>query len=232
MLILLQCGIKSQTVWLETYSIVSNEAESQSDLIVIKKYANRRLYNTDTSSYVTLDDLAEMVRAERDFSVHDAKTGDDLTHAVLTQIIVDQESKGHNLLPIGFLRQLIRFYGDSIERLVPSYLEFSLDKLTSEQDRYRQQIEDAFGVLPLDAVKDQARRNFAMFEKAIGIFKPHHAATGNSEAAGQDDSSGTGKAGAADAGAKPEGKQGDIETLKAELTAMQNKLDQLSKSTN
>ncbi|GBE43555.1 PHB/PHA accumulation regulator DNA-binding domain protein [bacterium BMS3Bbin10] len=233
MLILLQCGIKSQTVQLETYPVVSNESESQGDPIVIKKYANRRLYNTDTSSYVTLDDLAEMVRAERDFSVHDAKTGEDLTHAVLTQIIVDQESKGQNLLPIGFLRQLIRFYGDSIERLVPSYLEFSLDKLTSQQDQYRKQMEDAFGVLPFDAVKDQARMNFAMFEKAMGMFKPFNTAMGNAEAANQDDKSETGKGGAAaDAGAKSKGKPGDIEALKAEMTAMQNKLDQLSKNTS
>ena len=212
---------------------MSNEAESQSEPIVIKKYANRRLYNTDTSSYVTLDDLAEMVRAERDFSVHDAKTGEDLTHAVLTQIIVDQESKGQNLLPIGFLRQLIRFYGDSIEKLVPSYLEFSLDKLTSEQDRYRKQMEDAFGVMPFDAVKDQARMNFAMFEKALGMFKPFNPALGNSDAASKAGKSKGGKsAGAADDGAKSKAAPGDIEALKAEMTAMQSKLDQLSKSTS
>jgi len=210
---------------------VSNETESQSDPIVIKKYANRRLYNTDTSSYVTLDDLAEMVRAERDFSVHDAKTGEDLTHAVLTQIIVDQESKGQNLLPIGFLRQLIRFYGDSIEKLVPSYLEFSLDKLTSRQDQYRKQMEDAFGVLPLDAVQDQARMNFAMFEKALGMFKPFNAAMGSAEAANQGGKPGSGSAGAAaDAGAKSAGAPGDIEALKAEMTAMQDKLDKLSRN--
>ena len=172
---------------------------------------------------------SEMVRAERDFSVHDAKTGDDLTHAVLTQIIVDQESKGQNLLPIGFLRQLIRFYGDSIEKLVPSYLEFSLDKLTSQQDQYRKQMEDAFGVLPFDAAKDQARLNFAMFEKAMGMFKPFDTAMGNAEAANQDDKSETAKE--PHTAAKFEGTPGDIETLKAEMTAMQDKLDRLSKTT-
>ena len=109
-----------------------NKADPPSDKkepVVIKKYANRRLYNTETSTYVTLDDLAAMVKGERDFVVFDAKTGDDLTHAVLTQIIVDQESqkRGETLLPIPFLRQLIRFYGASIERFVPSYLQASLE---------------------------------------------------------------------------------------------------------
>jgi polyhydroxyalkanoate synthesis repressor PhaR len=102
---------------------VARDAEQDSRPVIIKKYANRRLYNTDTSTYVTLEDLAEMVRSERDFVVYDAKTGEDLTHSVLTQIIVEQESRGTNLLPIGFLRQLIRFYGDSMQKLVPSYLE-------------------------------------------------------------------------------------------------------------
>jgi polyhydroxyalkanoate synthesis repressor PhaR len=141
--------------------------------IVIKKYANRRLYNTDTSTYVTLDDLATMVRSERDFVVFDARTGEDLTHAVLTQIIVDQESKGNqNLLPIGFLRQLIRFYGNSMERLVPSYLEYSLDTLTREQEKYRHQFADTFGSAALDAMQDQTRKNLAIFERALNMFAP------------------------------------------------------------
>src|ERR1700741_4532158 len=114
--------------------------------VIIKKYANRRLYNTETSSYVTLEDLGEMVRSERDFLVYDAKNGEDLTHTVLTQIIVEEEGKGgQNLLPIGFLRQLIRFYGHSIEQLVPKYLEFSLETLTREQEKYRKQFVDTFG---------------------------------------------------------------------------------------
>ena len=119
---------------------MARDAEQESRPVIIKKYANRRLYNTDTSTYVTLEDLAEMVRGERDFVVYDAKTGEDLTHSVLTQIIVEQESRGTNLLPIGFLRQLIRFYGDSMQKLVPSYLEFSLDSLTRQQEQYRRQI--------------------------------------------------------------------------------------------
>ena len=116
------------------------------EAVVIKKYANRRLYNTETSTYVTLDDLAKMVRGDRDFVVYDAKNGDDLTHAVLTQIIVEQESRegGQALLPIPFLRQLIRFYDDSIARMVPSYLQFSLEHLAKEQVRFREQFASAF----------------------------------------------------------------------------------------
>jgi polyhydroxyalkanoate synthesis repressor PhaR len=116
-------------------------AADKKEPVVIKKYANRRLYNTETSTYVTLDDLAAMVKSGRDFVVFDAKTGDDLTHAVLTQIIVEQENRtgGQTLLPIPFLRQLIRFYGDSVERMVPSYLQVSLETLAKEQDRFRKQ---------------------------------------------------------------------------------------------
>ena len=127
-----------------------NKPEGQSDkreAVVIKKYANRRLYNTETSTYVTLDDLAQMVRSDRDFVVYDAKTGDDLTHTVLTQIIVEQEGRegGQTLLPIPFLRQLIRFYDDSIGKMVPSYLQFSLETLAKEQEKFRNQFANAFG---------------------------------------------------------------------------------------
>lgn len=233
MLVILQCGITSQIVHLETESIVSNAADSPGDPVIIKKYANRRLYNTDTSSYVTLDDLAEMVKADRNFTVHDAKTGEDLTHAVLTQIIVEEESKGHNLLPINFLRQLIRLYGDSIERLVPSYLEFSLDSLTREQDRYAKQIENAMGAQPFDEVQQQVRKNLAMFEKALGVFNPPTPANANNKGAKQDETPGGGKAPeAAQRGDETPLKSADIETLKAELTAMQDKLDQLTKRTS
>src|SRR4249920_2380863 len=111
--------------------------------ITIKKYANRRLYNTGTSTYVTLEDLAEMVKKGTDFVVFDAKTGEEITRSVLTQIIFEEESKGQNLLPIKFLRQLIRFYGDSMQAFVPGFLEFSLESLTREQDKFRQQMMEA-----------------------------------------------------------------------------------------
>ncbi len=146
--------------------------------VVVKKYANRRLYNTDTSTYVTLEDLAQMVRSDRDFVVYDAKSSEDLTHAVLTQIIVEQESKGQNLLPIPFLRQLIRFYDDSMGRLIPSYLQLSLDSLTNEQEKFRAKMNDAFGMTGFEVMQEQARKNFATFEQALTMFSPF---TANSE---------------------------------------------------
>src|SRR5262249_32080671 len=127
--------------------------------VTIKKYANRRLYNTGTSTYVTLEDLAAMVKAGEDFIVHDAKTGEDITRQVLAQIIFEQENKeGQSLLPIAFLRQLIRFYGDSMQMLVPRYLEVSIDSLTREQEKFRQHMAQAFGGSPFGALEDQVRR--------------------------------------------------------------------------
>ena len=161
--------------------------------ITIKKYANRRLYNTETSTYVTLDDLAGMVKGERDFVVFDAKTGEDLTHSVLTQIILEQEGRGQNLLPVNFLRQLIRFYGDSMGRLVPSYLDMSMESLAREQERFRKQMTDTwgsaagvaaapfatvpfgaapFGTAALEAMQEQTRNNMALFEKAMSMWSP------------------------------------------------------------
>ena len=141
--------------------------------VTIKKYANRRLYNTGTSTYVTLEDLAAMVKAGEDFVVYDAKTGEDITRSVLTQIIFEQENKeGQNLLPITFLRQLIRFYGDSMQMLVPRYLEVSIDSLTREQEKFRDQMAQAFGGGPFGALEDQVRRNMEMFERAFAMFTP------------------------------------------------------------
>jgi polyhydroxyalkanoate synthesis repressor PhaR len=203
---------------------VAKDSQSEGRPIIIKKYANRRLYNTDTSTYVTLDDLAEMVRSEKDFVVYDAKSGEDLTHSVLTQIIVDQESRGgQSLLPIRFLRQLIRFYGDSIERLVPSYLEFSLDSLTRQQDNYRRRFAHTFGTAAFEAMQDQARKNMQMFEKALGLFSPFsvqdQGKSGTEEPMG----------GQMPSEAAPPQNNDEIADLKAELTAMQERLEQLSR---
>ena len=142
--------------------------------ITIKKYANRRLYNTGTSTYVTLEDLATMVKDGDDFVVFDAKTGEDITRAVLAQIIFEQENKegGQNLLPINFLRQLIRFYGDSMQMLVPRYLEVSLESLTQQQEKFRSQMAPAFGATSFGPLEEQVRRNMEMFEKAFGMFAP------------------------------------------------------------
>jgi polyhydroxyalkanoate synthesis repressor PhaR len=139
---------------------------------IIKKYANRRLYNTGTSTYVTLEDLAEMVKAEEDFVVFDAKTGEDITRPVLTQIIFEQENKGTNLMPIAFLRQLIRFYGDSMQTLVPSYLQFSLESFTRDQERLREQMSEAFTHAPFAPLDEQVRRNTEIFERAMRMFMP------------------------------------------------------------
>jgi polyhydroxyalkanoate synthesis repressor PhaR len=192
--------------------------------VVIKKYANRRLYNTDTSTYVTLDDLAAMVKSGRDFVVFDAKTGDDLTHSVLTQIIVEQESRmgGQTLLPIPFLRQLIRFYGDSIERLVPAYLQISLDTLSKEQERFRKSFAGAFTPQgAFEAYQEQARKNLAMFEQAMAMFSPF----GKPSASKPDDQPKATPQASASNPAKPD----EIGELKAQMAAMQAKLEQLSR---
>ncbi len=202
---------------------MARDADQESRPVIIKKYANRRLYNTDTSTYVTLEDLAEMVRGERDFVVYDAKTGEDLTHAVLTQIIVEQESRGTNLLPIGFLRQLIRFYGDSMQKLVPSYLEFSLDSLTKQQEQYRRRFTHTFGNAAFDAMQDQVRKNFEAFERALGMFTPFGPDATNSHGEGAEGSEGTPEKGAKSGG------ENDIDTLKAELHEMQQRLEKLSR---
>src|SRR6201996_8075721 len=140
------------------------EAEQPAaDRVVIKKYANRRLYNTRSSAYVTLDHLCEMVKTGVDFVVYDAKTNEDITRPVLTQIIFEEESRGQNLLPIQFLRQLIRFYGDSMQALVPSYLELSLDAFTRQQEQFRGQFAQAFGAAPGGSFFDeQVRQNLAL----------------------------------------------------------------------
>src|ERR1700743_3334715 len=150
--------------------------------VTIKKYANRRLYNTGTSTYVTLEDLASMVKSGEDFVVYDAKSGEDITRSVLTQIIFEQENKeGQNLLPITFLRQLIRFYGDSMGMLVPRYLDISMGSLTREQEKYRNQMAQAFGGSPFGALEEQARRNMEMFERAFAMFTPFARREGQSE---------------------------------------------------
>src|SRR6476469_4311634 len=176
--------------------------------ITIKKYANRRLYNTGTSTYVTLEDLASMVKAGEDFLVHDAKTGEDITRQVLAQIIFEQENKeGQSLLPIAFLRQLIRFYGDSMQMLVPRYLETSIDSLTREQGKFREQMAQAFGVGGFGPLEDQVRRNMEMFDKTFAMFVPF--------ARGEK------------GGEKAPRSGDDIDALKRQLDEMQRRLDKI-----
>jgi polyhydroxyalkanoate synthesis repressor PhaR len=183
--------------------------------IKIKKYANRRLYNTGTSSYVTLEDLAVMVKAGEDFAVEDAKSGEDITRSVLAQIIFEQENKeGQNLLPINFLRQLIRFYGDSMQMMVPRYLEVSLDSLTREQEKFRGQIAQAFGMGGFGAIEEQVRRNMEMFERTFSMFTPF-ARQGQNAAAGEP-------------GKEPQKPAGEMDELKRQMDEMQKRLDRLS----
>jgi polyhydroxyalkanoate synthesis repressor PhaR len=159
------------------HAVLSQAMAKENSPITIKKYANRRLYNTDTSAYITLDDLAAIVKRGDDFVVYDAKTGEDITRSVLTQIIFEQEGKvGQSLLPITFLRQLIRFYGDSMQMLVPSYLEFTIRRLASEQAKLREKIAKNFGgplTTPIfESIEEQARKNMALFEQALTMFSP------------------------------------------------------------
>jgi polyhydroxyalkanoate synthesis repressor PhaR len=181
--------------------------------ITIKKYANRRLYNTGTSTYVTLEDLAVMVKNGEDFVVFDAKTGEDITRSVLAQIVSEQESKeGQSLLPIAFLRQLIRFYGDSMQMMVPSFLEQSMQSLTSQQGKFREQITQAFGAGGFGTLEEQVRRNMEMFEKTFAMFAPPFARGGKP---------------AGDATDKPAAAAGEMDELKQQLDEMQKRLDKL-----
>jgi len=182
----------------------------------IKKYANRRLYNTGTSTYVTLEDLAAMVKQGEDFLVYDAKTGEDITRSVLAQIIFEQENKaGQNLLPTTFLRQLIRFYGDSMQMVVPKYLEQSIDMLTREQEKFRKQIADTFSGTPFAPLEEHVRRNMELFQQTFSKFMPfvppRMAAGGESE-----------KASAPAA-------EDNIDDLRRQMRDMQDRLDRMSK---
>ena len=140
---------------------------------IVKKYANRRLYNTATSSYVTLDDLARMIKEGGDFVAYDAKTGEDITRSVLTQIIVEQEQKGQNLLPISFLRQLIGFYGDSMQFLVPGYLEQAMIAFTGNQEQMRDSLRATFGIFPFGQFEEMGKQNIALFERALKMLSPY-----------------------------------------------------------
>ncbi len=148
-------------------------AEAKQPTVVVKKYANRRLYNTESSSYVTLEDLAIMVRAGRDFVVYDAKSGDDITRGVLTQIIVEEEAKGKHLLPESFLRHLIGFYGDSLQGVVPRYLEYTMGAFARQQEQMRDSVKQTIGgLMPFNALEEVTKQNMAMMERAMTLFSP------------------------------------------------------------
>lgn len=171
--------------------------------VVIKKYANRRLYNTESSSYITLEHLAAMTREGREFKVVDAKSDEDITHNVLTQIIMEEESRGQTLLPVSFLRQLIALYGDSMQALVPGYLEASMESVRRNQAQFKTAVEGAFAGSPFAEI---AKRNMEMFEVAASAFKP---------------------AAPKGAAAPADGSESEIAALKAELARLQDKVDKL-----
>jgi polyhydroxyalkanoate synthesis repressor PhaR len=156
----------------ETAGQASSEAP-----VVVKKYANRRLYNTESSSYITLDNLADMVRAGRDFVVYDARSGEDITRGVLTQIIVEEENKGRALLPTAFLRQLIGFYGDSLGGLVPRYLEQTMSAIARQQAQVREAMQQTMGTLLPPGLEEMRRQNVAMMERAMSLFSPFYRPT-------------------------------------------------------
>jgi polyhydroxyalkanoate synthesis repressor PhaR len=189
--------------------------------ITIKKYANRRLYNTAKSSYVTLDHLAAMVREGQDFVVYDAKTGDDITRSVLTQIIFEEEAKGQNMLPINFLRQLIRLYGDTLQSVVPGYLETSMETFTRNQEKLREQVRNAFGANPaLTNFEAMARSNMEFFENAMRMFAPFSA-----QARREGKAEGAHETPPATGG----GAEAEIRALKDQLAEMQSQLDKIAR---
>ncbi len=192
-------------------SSAENEAKPDTMPVVVKKYANRRLYNTESSAYITLDNLAEMVRGGRDFVVYDAKSGEDITRSVLTQIIVEEENKGRNLLPTGFLRQLIGFYGDSMQTLVPRYLEEAMEGFARQQEQMRAAMQKTMGnFFPFD-MEEVGRQNRAMMERAMSLFAPFRAEPGEG----------------AEAAAPP---HDEIEALRAENAELRRRLAEAQKA--
>lgn len=160
----------------DTVQTLPDNKPAEKAPVVVKKYANRRLYNTESSSYITLDNLGDMVRAGRDFVVYDAKSGDDITRSVLTQIIVEEEGKsGQNLLPTAFLRQLIGFYGGSMQGLVPKYLEHAMSSFAEQQEHMRAAMQKTMGGLfPFGNMEEMGRQNIAMMERAFSLFTPFY----------------------------------------------------------
>jgi len=181
-----------------------SKSGGESGTIVIKKYANRRLYDTETSSYITLELLSQMTREGRDFVVVDAKSGEDITHSVLTQIIMEEEQRGENLLPVNFLRQLISLYGDSMQSLVPQYLDASMDAFRKNQQQFQQAMQGAFTGGPF---AELAKRNMEMLNAAANAFKPGGASK--------------------PAPAASETSADEVAELKAQLAALHAKIDKL-----
>ncbi len=196
----------------------------QPQVAIIKKYANRRLYNTATSSYVTLEDLGRMVRAGQDFVVYDARTGEDITRSVLTQIILEEDARGRNPLPIGFLRQLIALYDDSLRTILPRYLELSLEHFARHQQQLRAYMERTLGPLfPAQSFEELARQNLAMFQRAAAMFTPF-ASSGDKPHPGEGQESPSAPA----AGEQETGQlAAEVRALREQVEALQRRLAEL-----
>src|SRR5262249_45055557 len=180
--------------------------------VTIKKYANRRLYNTATSSYVTLDHLCQMVKDNVEFAVYDAKTGEDITRSVLTQIIVEEEAKGQNLLPINFLRQLISFYGDNLQVLLPRYLDQSMELFARNQEQMRTYMKETFGgMFPFARFEEMGKQNLSLFKRAMTMFPPF-------------------KREAKPRGRAPsDGKEGQLDAVRSQVEALQRQIEPLTR---
>jgi polyhydroxyalkanoate synthesis repressor PhaR len=197
----------------------NSDKQGESKPVVVKKYANRRLYNTATSSYVTLDDLAKLIKEGGDFVANDAKTGEDITRSVLTQIIVEQEQKGQNLLPISFLRQLISFYGDSMQFLVPGYLEQAMVAFARNQEQMRKSLQATFGIFPFGQFEEMGKQNMALFERTMKMLAPFAAREDKLAAE-------AGEPGPAAAGSDEDPR---LKRLEAQIDALTRQLDALGR---
>lgn len=192
-------------------------AKNKDDLIIIKKYANRRLYDTSTSAYITLSHLSDLVKKGVDFEVRDAKTGDDLTRSVLTQIIFEQEANGKGALPTNFLRQLIKFYGDGVHSALPAWLDMSMNSFAERQDKWRSGIGKGFPMNPMGLFEEQTKRNMAMFEKAMQLMVPGAKCSPDDEANEQ---------------AAEIDLSDPVAIMQAQMVAMQAQLEALSKKSS
>ena len=198
---------------------MSDKGGTEKPPVVIKKYANRRLYNTSTSSYVTLDDLSQMVKAGSEFVVYDAKSGEDITRAVLTQIIVEEEQKGQNMLPIGFLRQLISLYGDSMQWLVPRYLDHAMSSFAHNQEQVRKNLQETFGsMFPFGPLEEMGKQNLALFEKTMKMFTPFPATPPSDKPRG------------AERSAEEQQSDAALKELTDRINALQQQIEALSKT--
>ncbi len=209
-----------------------DRGRDEAKVAIVKKYANRRLYNTETSSYVTLEELSRMTREGREFVVYDAKTGEDITRSVLTQIILEEDSKGRNLLPIGFLRHLISFYDDSLKTLLPRYLELSMENFARHQDQMRAYMERTFGsFFPVQQFEELTRQNLALFQQAANMFNPFTAET-KAERPERSARKEAGEAEEEEVASEAQALGEEVRELRRQMELLQRQIDALTRNRN